>query len=105
MVARLSSAAGDVARYLQQRGASFMSDIVKGTRRLPSEVEDALWELVAQGVVSGDGVAGLRQLLHGGARRRDRRRYGAHRGFRFGTYGEGRRTHGRSLPARPWSLR
>ena len=103
-VARLSSAAGDVARYLQQRGASFMSDIVKGTRRLPSEVEDALWELVAQGVVSGDGVAGLRQLLHGGTRRRDRRRYGAYGGLRSGPYGAGLRTHGRSLPVGRWSL-
>ena len=112
-VARLSSAAGDVARYLQQRGASFMSDIVKGTRRLPSEVEDALWELVAQGVVSGDGVAGLRQLLHGGTRRRDRRRYRAYGGLRpvpngsgvrSGPYGAGLRTHGRSLPVGRWSL-
>src|SRR5207245_5847850 len=111
-VARLSSAAGDVARYLQQRGASFMSDIVKGTRRLPSEVEDALWELVAQGVVSGDGVAGLRQLLHGGTRRRDRRRYRAYGGFRTvpdgsvrsGPYGAGLPTHGRSLPAGRASL-
>src|SRR5207244_9778564 len=102
--ARLSSAAGDVARYLQQRGASFMPDIVKGTRRLPAEVEDALWELVAHGVVSGDGVAGLRQLLHGGGRHRDRRRFRAYGGARSGPYGGGLRTHGRSLPVGRWSL-
>src|SRR5438445_13250811 len=103
-LARISSAAGDVARYLQQRGASFMPDIVKGTRRLPAEVEDALWELVAHGVVSGDGVAGLRQLLHGGGRHRDRRRFRAYGGARSGPYGGGLRTHGRSLPGgrRPW---
>jgi len=103
-LARLSSAAGDVARYLQQRGASFMPDIVKGTRRLPAEVEDALWELVAHGVVSGDGVAGLRQLLHGGGRHRDRRRFRAYGAARSGPYGGGLRTHGRSLPVGRWSL-
>src|SRR5207245_7297892 len=101
---RLSSAAGDVAWYLQQHGASFMPDIVKGTRRLPAEVEDALWELVAHGVVSGDGVAGLRQLLHGGGRHRDRRRFRAYGAARSGPYGGGLRTHGRSLPVGRWSL-
>jgi len=93
-LARLSPTAGDIARYLSQRGASFLFDIVKGTRRLPAEVEDGLWELVAHGVVSGDGVAGLRQLLHGGARHRDRRRRRAY----------ALRTHGRSLPVGRWSL-
>src|SRR5437773_845893 len=81
-----------------------MPDIVKGTRRLPAEVEDALWELVAHGVVSGDGVAGLRQLLHGGGRHRDRRRFRAYGAARSGPYGGGLRTHGRSLPVGRWSL-
>jgi len=94
IAARLSPAAADVARYLQQRGASFLSDIVKGTRRLPAEVEEALWELVTQGVVSGDGVAGLRQLLRG-ARHQSRRRHLAYAGLR---------THGRSLPVGRWAL-
>lgn len=92
----LSSAAREVARYLEQRGASFMTDIVRGTRRMPSEVEEALWELVSQGVVSGDGVAGLRQLLHGGSRSPSRRR-------RFRALA-GARIHGRSLPVGRWSL-
>jgi ATP-dependent Lhr-like helicase len=92
--AQLSPAAAEVASYLQQRGASFLVDIVQGTRRLPSEVEDALWELVVCGVVSGDGVAGLRRLLHG-TRHRDRRMPR--------TYG-GLRTHGRSLPVGRWAL-
>ncbi|HET6947211.1 MAG TPA: DEAD/DEAH box helicase, partial [bacterium] len=86
----LSPAAGEVARFLGQRGASFFTDIVKATRRMPSEVEEALWELVSHGVVSGDGVAGLRQLLHGGARQRRRQQ----RMRRF----TGARAHGRSLP-------
>jgi ATP-dependent Lhr-like helicase len=93
-LAQVSSAATEVATYLQQRGASFLFDIVKGTRRLPAEVEDGLWELVVHGVVSGDGVAGLRQLLHG-ARHQNRRRYRAYGGLR---------THGRSLPVGRWAL-
>ncbi|MGH2398812.1 MAG: Lhr family helicase, partial [bacterium] len=92
----LSSAAVEVVRYLEQRGATFLTDIVKGTRRLPAEVEEALWELVSHGIVSGDGIAGLRQLLHGGARQRRRRQ----RMRRF----TGVRSHGRSLPVGRWSL-
>ncbi|HLQ64927.1 MAG TPA: DEAD/DEAH box helicase [bacterium] len=94
VLARLSPAASEVADYLRQHGASFLMDVVKGTRRLPSEVEEALWELVVGGVVSGDGVAGLRRLLHGG-RSRDRRISRA--------YGGGR-THGRSLPVGRWAM-
>jgi len=92
----LSPAAGDVARFLADRGASFLTDIVQATRRMPGEVEEALWELVVHGVVSGDGVAGLRQLLHGGARRRRRQ----HRLRRL----TGTRAHGRSLPVGRWAL-
>ena len=92
----LSPAAGEVAHFLGQRGASFLTDIVKATRRMPSEVEEALWELVSHGVVSGDGVAGLRQLLHGGARQRRRQQ----RMRRL----TGVRAHGRSLPVGRWSL-
>src|SRR5947199_5902333 len=69
-LARLSSAAGAVARYLQQRGASFMPDIVKVTRGLPAEVEDALWELVVHDAVIVDVYVGLERLLHGGGRHR-----------------------------------
>ncbi|MDR7418272.1 MAG: DEAD/DEAH box helicase [Armatimonadota bacterium] len=69
----LSSAARDVAEYLSARGASFLTDIAHGTRRMPAEVEDALWELVARGLGSGDGVAGLRRLLQTGKWPRRRR--------------------------------
>jgi ATP-dependent Lhr-like helicase len=93
---RLSPAASDVVGYLDERGASFLTDIVRGTRRMPAEVEDALWELVSLGVVSGDGVAGLRQLLHGGARQRRRQE----RMRRL----TGVRSHARSLPVGRWAL-
>jgi ATP-dependent Lhr-like helicase len=71
----LSAAARDVLGYLRQAGASFLDDIIQGARRLRSEAEDALWELVSSGRVTGDGFAGLRALIsatqaHGGARAR-----------------------------------
>src|SRR5207244_13268162 len=59
----LSPIADEVLSYLSTRGASFLADIARGVHRLPSEVEDALWELVASGLVTGDGIAGLRTLL------------------------------------------
>src|SRR5205807_81485 len=47
----LSSIAQNLARYLREHGASFFTDLVKGTQHLASEVENGLWELVAGGVV------------------------------------------------------
>jgi ATP-dependent helicase Lhr and Lhr-like helicase len=59
----VSPLAEDIHRFIQTRGASFFSDIVKGTGHLPSEVEQGLWELVAAGSVSADGFDNLRALL------------------------------------------
>jgi ATP-dependent Lhr-like helicase len=61
--AQLSPAARDVMAVLRDHGASFVDDIVHGARRLRAEVEDALWELVGAGRVTGDGFAGLRALI------------------------------------------
>src|SRR5262249_14968998 len=41
----------------------FFADIVRGSRRLRSEVEAALWELVAAGLVTADGFDNLRALI------------------------------------------
>ena len=48
---------------LEQRGASFFADLARNTGRLASEVEDALWELVAAGLVTADGFENLRALI------------------------------------------
>ena len=61
-------AAGDVYELLSRRGASFLPDIIRGTRRLPADVENALWQLVAMGLVTSDGFAGLRSLVNGTAK-------------------------------------
>jgi ATP-dependent helicase Lhr and Lhr-like helicase len=59
----LSPAAAAVLQFLCQRGASFFSDIVRGTGKLKSEVETALWELVAAGLLTADGFDNLRALI------------------------------------------
>ena len=59
----LSPVARDVIAFLRQRGASFFADIVRATGKLKSEIETALWELVAAGLVTADGFDNLRSLI------------------------------------------
>jgi ATP-dependent helicase Lhr and Lhr-like helicase len=62
-VTGLSPDAAAVLQYLRQRGASFFADIVRGTAKLKAEVETALWELVAAGLLTADGFDNLRALI------------------------------------------
>jgi ATP-dependent helicase Lhr and Lhr-like helicase len=59
----LSHGAQLVLEFLRQRGASFFADIVRSTGKLKAEIETALWELVAAGVVTADGFDNLRALI------------------------------------------
>jgi ATP-dependent helicase Lhr and Lhr-like helicase len=59
----LSAAATAVLQFLRQRGASFFADIVRGSGSLKSEIEAALWELVAAGLLTADGFDNLRALI------------------------------------------
>jgi ATP-dependent Lhr-like helicase len=59
----LSPSARAVFEFLKDRGASFFPDIVRGTRKLKAEVETALWELVAVGLITADGFDNLRALI------------------------------------------
>jgi len=52
-----------VLEFLRQRGASFFADIVRATGKLKAEIETALWELVAAGLVTADGFDNLRALI------------------------------------------
>jgi ATP-dependent Lhr-like helicase len=88
----VSPLAEDIHRFIQTRGASFFSDIVKGTGHLPSEVEQGLWELVAAGSVSADGFDNLRALLDPRRRRaegRDRTKRPRHALGRWSLLGAG----------------
>ncbi len=71
----LSVPGRDVLEFLRRRGASFFPEITAGTRHLPSEVEEALWQLVAAGLVTADSFAALRSLTSGEAKRQERSRY------------------------------
>ncbi len=68
----LSQVAWQVADALNQRGASFFTELVAATQRLPTEIEDALWELLAAGIVTADAVENLRVLQSPKARKRQR---------------------------------
>jgi ATP-dependent helicase Lhr and Lhr-like helicase len=68
----LTPAARDVALALERRGASFFMDLVASTRRIASEVEDGLWELLAGGLVTADAVDNLRILQSPKRRKRQK---------------------------------
>jgi ATP-dependent Lhr-like helicase len=59
----LSGKARQVLEVLREHGASFFGDLQHDARLLPAEVELALGELVAQGLVTCDSFAGLRALV------------------------------------------
>ncbi|MFN3566693.1 MAG: ATP-dependent DNA helicase, partial [Burkholderiaceae bacterium] len=66
----LSSRAERVLQFIAAHGASFFDEIVDGTGLLRTQVEEALAELAALGLVNSDSVAGLRALLVPTDRRR-----------------------------------
>jgi ATP-dependent Lhr-like helicase len=96
VIAGLSDPAREVAETLRQHGASFLSDLARHTGRLPTQVEDGLWELVACGLVTGDGIAGLRTLLMPEMKRRPARHLA-------GRWRRGRPL-ARLMPVGRWSL-
>jgi len=80
-----------VLDYIRQRGASFFDELLDGIRLLRPQLEEALGELVALGLVNSDSFAGLRALLVPAGKRgtsAHRRR----RSLRFGMEDAGRWT-------------
>jgi ATP-dependent Lhr-like helicase len=53
----------DVLGALREHGALFAVDLATITRRLPYEIEEALWDAVARGLVTADGFEAVRSLL------------------------------------------
>jgi ATP-dependent Lhr-like helicase len=60
---QLSSSASKVFHALTQWGASFFEDLQHQTRLLPSQLEDALGELVSWGLATSDQYQGLRAMI------------------------------------------
>jgi ATP-dependent Lhr-like helicase len=91
-----STGAREALGYLEKQGASFLNDIARGTGLLKSGAEAALWELVAAGLVTGDGIAGLRVLLLPETKRQSRKQ-------RLRIIAGGRSAE-RLMPVGRWSL-
>ncbi len=54
----------EVLDALRTRGALFHSELQGITNRLPTEIEDGLWDGVARGLITADGFNAIRSLLH-----------------------------------------
>jgi len=65
-----SARAAEVAQFVATHGASFFDEIVDATGLLRTQVEEALGELTALGLVNADSFGGLRALLVPSDRRR-----------------------------------
>ncbi|MGV3620879.1 MAG: DEAD/DEAH box helicase [Archangium sp.] len=68
----LTQPAADLLKVLERRGASFFNELQSSARRLPTEVEDALWELLSRGLITADAVQNLRVLQSPKMRKRQR---------------------------------
>ena len=85
--ANLTSRAQAVAEFIRDNGASFFDEIAEQAGMLPVEVEDALAELVALGMVNSDSFAGLRVLLLPSGRRGKPGSYAVRRKRRLALFG------------------
>ena len=70
-----AGSAADVLAVLRTKGASFRAELGPLARRLPAEVDDGLWDLVARGIVTADAFSAVRALLSAGARWNSRQRH------------------------------
>jgi ATP-dependent helicase Lhr and Lhr-like helicase len=66
----------DVLDALRERGALFPPDLALATRQLPTQIEEALWDGVARGLITADGFRAVRSLF---ARRTMQNAPGRHR--------------------------
>ncbi|HKR98899.1 MAG TPA: hypothetical protein VJU79_05235, partial [Candidatus Dormibacteraeota bacterium] len=85
-----TGATRQVLDALRSSGALFISDICDLTRRLPTEVENALWDGVARGLITADGFAAVRGLLFRRQWASSNRRRGLRRSASGRSDGEGR---------------
>jgi ATP-dependent Lhr-like helicase len=80
----------DVIEALRDRGALFPPDLATLTRRLPSEIEEALWDGVARGLVTADGFRAVRSLFARRARHSAPGRHRLRRGSQLSSRTAGR---------------
>ena len=80
----------DVLAALRQHGALFRPDLATLTGRLPYEVDEALWDGVARGLITADGFRAVRSLLRRGSAERYAPTRGLRRGLRSAAGASGR---------------
>jgi ATP-dependent helicase Lhr and Lhr-like helicase len=80
----------DVLDALREHGALFRPDLSTVTGRLPYEVDEALWDGVARGLVTADGFRAVRSLLRRGGAERYAPTRGLRRGLRSAAGASGR---------------
>jgi ATP-dependent Lhr-like helicase len=84
-------ATAEIIEVLRERGACFASELGAATNRLPEDIERALWDGVARGLVMSDGFGAIRSRVNQNARRSEIRRFSRlARGPRLATAAAGR---------------
>jgi ATP-dependent Lhr-like helicase len=91
----------EVLEALERRGACFRAELAPATGRLPAEVDEGLWDLVARGLATADAFSAVRSLLSARDRWRSRQR---RRPPRRAALGLRRAEPGSGLGEGRWSL-
>jgi len=94
-------ASADILAVLRSRGACFRSELSGPSGRLPVEVDEGLWDLVARGLVTADAFSAVRSLL---AARGRRPSPGRRPPLRRSTLGPHRAPAGTGIGEGRWSL-
>jgi ATP-dependent Lhr-like helicase len=94
----------DVLDALRGHGAQFHSDLQAITHRLPTEVEEGLWDGVARGLIAADGFNAVRSLLHARTRFARRQRPYRRAAGAAGSGSRGRRGTWRQGVEGRWTL-
>jgi ATP-dependent helicase Lhr and Lhr-like helicase len=63
----------EIAEALRHNGARFLTELAADTRRLTTDIESALWDGVARGLLTADGFEAVRALTNSPRSRPDRR--------------------------------
>jgi ATP-dependent Lhr-like helicase len=68
-----AGAVAEIVEVLGATGARFLTELAADTGRLASDIERALWDGVARGLLTADGFEAIRALTGPNAKRADRR--------------------------------
>jgi ATP-dependent Lhr-like helicase len=68
-------ATAEVLAVLRERGACFAAELAAATNRLPEDIERALWDGVARGLVMSDGFGAIRSRVARSSSSTDARRF------------------------------